>query len=166
MSDVNVAVLDDVRFVVFDASPRLVRDVADCICDVVVPARATTRRADEFALRDVGVAARAVPPVVAERADVVAGVAARAVTRRADALFVAARAYDDALLVALRAVDAVPPFDGVRATTFLVVAFAVFVRARTFIWAPDWVGLVPGFNWVRIVLFIYGYRLLYVFALT
>ena len=144
------------RFVVFDASPRLVRDVADCICDVVVPARATTRRADEFALRDVVVAARAVPPVVA----------ARAVTRRADALFVAARAYDDALLVALRAADAVPPFDGVRATTFLVVAFAVFVRARTFIWAPDWVGLVPGFNWVRIVLFIYGYRLLYVFALT
>ena len=162
MSDVNVAVLDDERFVVFDASPRLVRDVADCICDVVVPARATTRRADEFALRDVVVAARAVPPVVAERADV----AARAVTRRADALFVAARAYDDALLVALRAADAVPPFDGVRATTFLVVAFAVFVRARTFIWAPDWVGLVPGFNWVRIVLFIYGYRLLYVFALT
>ena len=116
----------------------------------------------------------AVPVVVPERAvtrRVVVGVAARAVVD----LFVALRAAD---VVPARAV--VDVF--VRATTRRVaVAFVVvarrgttlrvvvpfdLVRVKTLICAFDCDGLTPGFKLVRMVLFIYGYKLLYVFALT
>ena len=116
----------------------------------------------------------AVPVVVPERAvtrRVVVGVAARAVVD----LFVALRAAD---VVPARAVVDVFVRD---ATRRVVVAFAVvarrgttlrvvvpfdLVRVKTLICAFDCDGLTPGFKLVRMVLFIYGYKLLYVFALT
>lgn len=116
----------------------------------------------------------AVPVVVPERA----------VTRRV-VVGVAARAVVD-LFVALRAADVVPARAVVdvfvrAATRRVVVAFAVvarrgttlrvvvpfdLVRVKTLICAFDCDGLTPGFKLVRMVLFIYGYKLLYVFALT
>ena len=116
----------------------------------------------------------AVPVVVPERA----------VTRRV-LVGVAARAVVD-LFVALRAADVVPARAVVdvfvrAATRRVVVAFAVvarrgttlrvvvpfdLVRVKTLICAFDCDGLTPGFKLVRMVLFIYGYKLLYVFALT
>ena len=116
----------------------------------------------------------AVPVVVPERA----------VTRRV-VVGVAARAVVD-LFVALRAADVVPARAVVdvfvrAATRRVVVAFAVvarrgttlrlvvpfdLVRVKTLICAFDSDGLTPGFKLVRMVLFIYGYKLLYVFALT
>lgn len=116
----------------------------------------------------------AVPIVVPERA----------VTRRV-VVGVAARAVVD-LFVALRAADVVPARAVVdvfvrAATRRVVVAFAVvarrgttlrvvvpfdLVRVKTLICAFDCDGLTPGFKLVRMVLFIYGYKLLYVFALT
>lgn len=123
------------------------------IAVVPVPLRATTRRVDE----DVGVAARAVDvPDVARRADTLrVAVAARAdvAARAADAPVVALR--DDVVVVARRGTTlrvAVVPFD--------------FVRVKTLICAFEFDGVTPGFNCVRMVLFMYGYRLLYVFALT
>lgn len=123
------------------------------IAVVPVPLRATTRRVDE----DVGVAARAVDvPDVARRADTLRV----AVAARAD---VAERAVD-APVVALRADVVVVA----RRGTTLRVEVAPFdlVRAKTLICAFEFDGVTPGFNWVRMVLFMYGYRLLYVFALT
>ena len=123
------------------------------MADVVpVALRATTRRAVFWVLFRAGVAARAdeVPVFVARRAD----------TERVDA-----RGADD--VVALRADVAPDVFRAERATTRRVdVPFAGVVRVKTFICAFDCDGLTPGFKFVRIVLFIYGYRLLYVFALT
>ena len=124
---------------------------------VPVAARATTRR-DWVALPP----ERAIDAVpVAARAVVVPG---RWVTRRVDDVGVPpVRA--DVPVVAARAPDA--DVVGVRATTLRVAVFvAARVRTNVFIGALDCDGLVPGFNWVRMVLFIYGYRLLYVFALT
>ena len=123
------------------------------IAVVPVPLRATTRRVDE----DVGVAARAVDvPDVARCADTLRV----AVAARAD---VAERAVD-APVVALRADVVVVA----RRGTTLRVEVAPFdlVRAKTLICAFEFDGVTPGFNWVRMVLFMYGYRLLYVFALT
>ena len=55
----------------------------------------------------------------------------------------------------------------VRGTTRRVVVLAVvLVRAKTSIWEFVRDGVVPGFSDVRMRLFIYGYMLLYVFALT
>ena len=123
------------------------------IAVVPVPLRATTRRVDE----DVGMAARAVDvPDVALRADTLrVAVAARAdvAERAVDAPVVALRA--DVVVVARRGTTLrveVVPFD--------------LVRAKTLICAFEFDGVTPGFNWVRMVLFMYGYRLLYVFALT
>ena len=83
-----------------------------------------------------------------------------AVAARAD---VAERAVD-APVVALRA-DVVVVAR--RGTTLRVAAVPFdFVRAKTLICAFEFDGVTPGFNWVRMVLFMYGYRLLYVFALT
>ena len=115
-----------------------VRDVrlADWTDVPVVPARAVTRRVA------VGVAARAaVFDVVPARA--VVDVFVRGATRRVVVDVVARRGTT--LRVAV-------PFD--------------LVRVKTLICAFDCDGLTPGFKLVRMVLFIYGYKLLYVFALT
>lgn len=116
----------------------------------------------------------AVPVVVPERAltrRVVVGVAARAVVD----LFVALRAATRRVVVALRgepAADDVAAravaLDVVarRGTTLRVVVPFDLVRVKTLICAFDCDGLTPGFKLVRMVLFIYGYKLLYVFALT
>lgn len=137
----------------FDAPlPRVVLWPAR-IAVVPVPLRATTRRVDE----DVGVAARAVDvPDVARRADTLRV----AVAARAD---VAERAVD-APVVALRADVVVVARRGT--TLRVAVVPSDFVRAKTLICAFEFDGVTPGFNCVRIVLFMYGYRLLYVFALT
>lgn len=134
-------------FALVDASPRDERvapDAATMLVDAV-PERATTRRDDVVPERavpaDVAVAARAFDVVVARRADTPRDVVPDVVPARADVV-------------------------GVRETTRRVAVFgAVFVRVKTLIWALDCDGFVPGFNWVRIVLFMYGYKLLYVFAL-
>lgn len=116
----------------------------------------------------------AVPVVVPERAvtrRVVVGVAARAVVD----LFVALRAATRRVVVALRGEPAVydvaaraVALDVVarRGTTLRVVVPFDLVRVKTLICAFDCDGLTPGFKLVRMVLFIYGYKLLYVFALT
>lgn len=100
----------------------------------------------------------AVPVVVPERAvtrRVVVGVAARAVVD----LFVALRAATRRVVVAFAVVAR-------RGTTLRVVVPFDLVRVKTLICAFDCDGLTPGFKLVRMVLFIYGYKLLYVFALT
>lgn len=121
--------------------PPFVRDarLADWTAvPVVVPERAVTRRVA------VGVAARAaVFDVVPARA--VVDVFVRGATRRVVVAFaVVAR----------------------RGTTLRVVVPFDLVRVKTLICAFDCDGLTPGFKLVRMVLFIYGYKLLYVFALT
>lgn len=138
--------------IIVELSPRDAR-WAVCIVVVPVPLRATTRRVDDV----VGMAARAVDvPDVARRADTLrVAVAARAdvAARAADAPVVALRA--DVVVVARRGTTlrvAAVPFD--------------FVRVKTLICAFEFDGVTPGFNCVRMVLFMYGYRLLYVFALT
>lgn len=129
--------------------PPFVRDarLADWTAvPVVVPERAVTRRVV------VGVAARAVVDLF---------VALRAATRRVVVALRGEPAADD---VAARAValDVVAR----RGTTLRVVVPFDLVRVKTLICAFDCDGLTPGFKLVRIVLFIYGYKLLYVFALT
>lgn len=138
--------------IIVELSPRDAR-WAVCIVVVPVPLRATTRRVDDV----VGMAARAVDvPDVARRADTLRV----AVAARAD---VAERAVD-APVVALRA-DVVVVAR--RGTTLRVAAVPFdFVRVKTLICAFEFDGVTPGFNCVRMVLFMYGYRLLYVFALT
>ena len=138
--------------IIVELSPRDAR-WAVCIVVVPVPLRATTRRVDDV----VGMAARAVDvPDVARRADTLrVAVAARAdvAARAVDVPDGAARA--DVVVVARRGTTlrvAAVPFD--------------LVRAKTLICAFEFDGVTPGFNWVRMVLFMYGYRLLYVFALT
>lgn len=138
--------------IIVELSPRDAR-WAVCIVVVPVPLRATTRRVDDV----VGMAARAVDvPDVARRADTLrVAVAARAdvAARAVDVPDVAARA--DVVVVARRGTTlrvAAVPFD--------------FVRVKTLICAFEFDGVTPGFNCVRMVLFMYGYRLLYVFALT
>lgn len=122
--------------IIVELSPRDAR-WAVCIVVVPVPLRATTRRVDDV----VGMAARAVDvPDVARRADILRVV----VAARADVVVVARRG------TTLRVVAV--PFD--------------FVRVKTLICAFEFDGVTPGFNCVRMVLFMYGYRLLYVFALT
>ena len=109
-----------------------VRDarLADWTDVPVVPARAVTRRVA------VGVAARAaVFDVVPARA--VVDVFVRGATRRVVVDVVARRGTT--LRVAV-------PFD--------------LVRVKTLICAFDCDGLTPGFKLVRMVLFIYGYKLL------
>ena len=124
---------------------------------VPVAARATTRR--DWVVSPPERAIDAVP--VAARAVVVPG---RWVTRRVDDV-ATPPVRADVPVVAARAPGA--DVVGVRATTLRVAVFvAARVRTNVFIGALDCDGLVPGFNWVRMVLFIYGYRLLYVFALT
>ena len=129
--------------------PPFVRDarLADWTAvPVVVPERAVTRRVV------VGVAARAVVDLF---------VALRAATRRVVVALRGEPAADD---VAARAValDVVAR----RGTTLRVVVPFDSVRVKTLICAFDCDGLTPGFKLVRMVLFIYGYKLLYVFALT
>lgn len=129
--------------------PPFVRDarLADwAAVPVVVPERAVTRRVV------VGVAARAVVDLF---------VALRAATRRVVVALRGEPAADD---VAARAValDVVAR----RGTTLRVVVPFDLVRVKTLICAFDCDGLTPGFKLVRMVLFIYGYKLLYVFALT
>lgn len=129
--------------------PPFVRDarLADWTAvPVVVPERAVTRRVV------VGVAARAVVDLF---------VALRAATRRVVVALRGEPAADD---VAARAValDVVAR----RGTTLRVVVPFDLVRVKTLICAFDCDGLTPGFKLVRMVLFIYGYKLLYVFALT
>lgn len=129
--------------------PPFVRDVrlADWTAvPVVMPERAVTRRVV------VGVAARAVVDLF---------VALRAATRRVVVALRGEPAADD---VAARAValDVVAR----RGTTLRVVVPFDLVRVKTLICAFDCDGLTPGFKLVRMVLFIYGYKLLYVFALT
>lgn len=138
--------------IIVELSPRDAR-WAVCIVVVPVPLRATTRRVDDV----VGMAARAVDvPDVARRVDTLRV----AVAARAD---VAARAVD-VPDVALRA-DVVVVAR--RGTTLRVAAVPFdFVRVKTLICAFEFDGVTPGFNCVRMVLFMYGYRLLYVFALT
>ncbi len=138
--------------IIVELSPRDAR-WAVCIVVVPVPLRATTRRVDDV----VGMAARAVDvPDVARRVDTLrVAVAARAdvAARAVDVPDVAARA--DVVVVARRGTTlrvAAVPFD--------------FVRVKTLICAFEFDGVTPGFNCVRMVLFMYGYRLLYVFALT
>ena len=113
--------------------PPFVRDarLADWTAvPVVVPERAVTRRVA------VGVAARAaVFDVVPARA--VVDVFVRGATRRVVVDVVARRGTT--LRVAV-------PFD--------------LVRVKTLICAFDCDGLTPGFKLVRMVLFIYGYKLL------
>ena len=116
----------------------------------------------------------AVPVVVPERAvtrRVVVGVAARAVVD----LFVALRAADvvparavvDVFVrAATRRVVVAVAVVARRGTTLRVVVLFDLVRVKTLICAFDCDGLTPGFKLVRMVLFIYGYKLLYVFALT
>lgn len=166
--------LDDWRTVDVTPSPRDVRDAAvPVIVAVPVAERVTTRRVDWLgdAARAVFVAPAVVPlrAVVVFRDDTFRVVTPRAVPVAALRAFVvpmlAARAVLVLVAVALRAVAVVVVAR--RGTTLRVVVLSdVFVRASTFIWAPDCDGVVPGFKPVRIVLFIYGYRLLYVFALT
>ena len=94
----------------------------------------------------------AVPVVVPERAvtrRVVVGVAARAVVD----LFVALRAATRRVVVAFAVVAR-------RGTTLRVVVPFDLVRVKTLICAFDCDGLTPGFKLVRMVLFIYGYKLL------
>lgn len=129
--------------------PPFVRDarLADWTAvPVVVPERAVTRRVV------VGVAARAVVDLF---------VALRAATRRVVVALRGEPAADD---VAARAValDVVAR----RGTALRVVVPFDLVRVKTLICAFDCDGLTPGFKLVRMVLFIYGYKLLYVFALT
>ena len=138
--------------IIVELSPRDAR-WAVCIVVVPVPLRATTRRVDDV----VGMAARAVDvPDVARRADtlrVVVAARADVAARAVDVPDVAARA--DVVVVARRGTTlrvAAVPFD--------------FVRVKTLICAFEFDGVTPGFNCVRMVLFMYGYRLLYVFALT
>ena len=116
----------------------------------------------------------AVPVVVPERAvtrRVVVGVAARAVVD----LFVALRAADvvparavvDVFVrAATRRVVVAVAVVARRGTTLRVVVPFDLVRVKTLICAFDCDVLTPGFKLVRMVLFIYGYKLLYVFALT
>lgn len=128
--------------IIVELSPRDAR-WAVCIVVVPVPLRATTRRVDDV----VGMAARA--DVAARAVDV------PDVARRADTLRVAVAARADVVVVARRGTTlrvAAVPFD--------------FVRVKTLICAFEFDGVTPGFNCVRMVLFMYGYRLLYVFALT
>ena len=147
------------------ASPVVVYVVVWSLRETVVPPFVRDARLADWT---------AVPVVVPERA----------VTRRV-VVGVAARAVVD-LFVALRAADVVPARAVVdvfvrAATRRVVVAFAVvarrgttlrvvvpfdLVRVKTLICAFDCDGLTPGFKLVRMVLFIYGYKLLYVFALT
>lgn len=171
-------------------SARDERDVPDCILVLFVAERVTARRvglalcwAMDVATRAVlflfDVAARAVVvPDVVLRCDTlrvgVAFVAARAV--RVLVAFVAPRADTDVPVVAARgAADVVVARRAVavllvvalRETTLRVFdEFVFLVRANTFICAFDCDGVTPGFRLVRMVLFIYGYKLLYVFSLT
>ena len=131
-----------------------VRDVrlADWTDVPVVPARAVTRRVA------VGVAARAaVFDVVPARA--VVDVFVRGATRRVVVLVVIALrcepAADDVAARAV-AVDVVAR----RGTTLRVAVPFDLVRVKTLICAFDCDGLTPGFKLVRMVLFIYGYKLL------
>ena len=123
--------------------PPFVRDarLADWTAvPVVVPERAVTRRVV------VGVAARAVVDLF---------VALRAATRRVVVALRGEPAADD---VAARAValDVVAR----RGTTLRVAVPFDLVRVKTLICAFDCDGLTPGFKLVRMVLFIYGYKLL------
>ena len=123
--------------------PPFVRDarLADWTAvPVVVPERAVTRRVV------VGVAAWAVVDLF---------VALRAATRRVVVALRAEPAADD---VAARAValDVVAR----RGTTLRVAVPFDLVRVKTLICAFDCDGLTPGFKLVRMVLFIYGYKLL------
>ena len=133
------------------ASPVVVYVAVWSLRETVVPPFVRDARLADWA---------AVPVVVPERA----------VTRRV-VVGVAARAVVD-LFVALRATDVVPAravaLDVVarRGTTLRVVVPFDLVRVKTLICAFDCDGLTPGFKLVRMVLFIYGYKLLYVFALT
>ena len=147
------------------ASPVVVYVAVWSLRETVVPPFVRDARLADWA---------AVPVVVPERA----------VTRRV-VVGVAARAVVD-LFVSLRAADVVPARAVVdvfvrAATRRVVVAFVVvarrgttlrvvvpfdLVRVKTLICAFDCDGLTPGFKLVRMVLFIYGYKLLYVFALT
>ena len=150
--------------------PPFVRDarLADWTAvPVVVPERAVTRRVV------VGVAARAVVDlfVALRAADVVPAravvdVFVRAATRRVVVAFavVALRCEPAADDVAARAVAL--DVGARRGTTLRVVVPFDLVRVKTLICAFDCDGLTPGFKLVRMVLFIYGYKLLYVFALT
>lgn len=139
-------------------SARVDRVVADRAVPPVVPVaeRATTRRVpDVLRFDDVPMRADVVVPA---RADVVWGV--RVATVRVDVDGVADRA-DVAVAVVPARADVVP-----RCTTRRVVVPGALVRVNTLIWAFDCPGVTPGFRFVRMVLFIYGYRLLYVFSLT
>ena len=159
-------------------SARDERDVPDCILVLFVAERVTARRVGLALCWAIDVATRAVLFLfdVAARAVVVPDVALRCDTLRVGVAFVAARADTDVPVVAARgAADVVVARRAVvvllvvalRETTLRVFEEFVFlVRANTFICAFDCDGVTPGFRLVRMALFIYGYKLLYVFSLT
>lgn len=159
-------------------SARDERDVPDCILVLFVAERVTARRVGLALCWAMDVATRAVLFLfdVAARAVVVPDVALRCDTLRVGVAFVAARADTDVPVVAARgAADVVVARRAVvvllvvalRETTLRVFdEFVFLVRANTFICAFDCDGVTPGFRLVRMVLFIYGYKLLYVFSLT
>ena len=110
---------------------------------VVIPERATTRRVELLVVLFLVAIAVFVATRALELVFAVVGILAL---------------RTDVPAVALLAVVCVV---AVLGTTFLGVVFvACFVLVNTFICALDWLGVVPGLRLVRIVLFIYGYRLL------
>ncbi len=160
-------------------SARDERDVPDCILVLFVAERVTARRVGLALCWAMDVATRAVLFLfdVAARAVVVPDVALRCDTLRVGvASFVVPRADTDVPVVAARGVAdvvvarravAVLLVVALRETTLRVFdEFVFLVRANTFICAFDCDGVTPGFRLVRMVLFIYGYKLLYVFSLT
>lgn len=159
-------------------SARDERDVPDCILVLFVAERVTARRVGLALCWAMDVSTRAVLFLfdVVARAVVVPDVALRCDTLRVGVAFVAARADTDVPVVAARgAADVVVARRAVavlfvvalRETTLRVFdEFVFLVRANTFICAFDCDGVTPGFRLVRMVLFIYGYKLLYVFSLT
>lgn len=127
-----------------------VRDarLADWTDVPVVPARAVTRRVA------VGVAVFDVVPARA-----VVDVFVRGATRRVVVLVVVALRCElapDVVAARAVAVDVVAR----RGTTLRVAVPFDLVRVKTLICAFDCDGLTPGFKLVRMVLFIYGYKLL------
>ena len=127
-----------------------VRDarLADWTDVPVVPARAVTRRVA------VGVAVFDVVPARA-----VVDVFVRGATRRVVVLVVIAPRCElapDVVAARAVAVDVVAR----RGTTLRVAVPFDLVRVKTLICAFDCDGLTPGFKLVRMVLFIYGYKLL------
>lgn len=156
--EVYTAVVLDCRAVDTVPSPRdVLEETALCILFVFVPDLATTCLVVPitlvlFALRAAVVAVVALRAVLAEVGVLADTFLAFDVTPDADVVAVLR-----AVVVVFVALLALFVFEVValRETTFRVaVLFVFFVLASTFICAFDWEGVVPGFRFVRIVLFI------------